>query len=757
MLSSLISFFVIGRVKLILTAALTSAILILVIVCLIRRRFLKMPILLALFSFSLALGAVSSYFHFDVNYADMRKYDGEEHTVRALVTESRYYSDYGSAYSVRIISVDGEPKKRLAYLSCEYGSGLMPGDFFEIHASLDEPRDDTFGYSRKISMLSDGITSVIISESEEDYTVLEREMLTPEVRMKLLNAELSARLSRIVGGEAGELASAMFLADRSGLSEKTELDFSRGGTSHLLALSGLHMAIVAAIAEFFLQKLRVKRSLRCVLLGALLLFYLALVGFALSAVRSVIMVAVVYLAYILRSPADSRTSLFFAGFLILLVSPSAVCDIGFWMSFFATFGIVIVSPYIGKLFSPKRRDGTLKIITLRVLKYLISAITVTVTANLSVLFFSWLFFGQVSLIAPLTNLLLAPLSSALIFLSMLTLILYFPLPAIAEVSAHLAELTGELILDISAYFSEFRGIALSLEYDFAGIIICLFAVSTLILLIVKLKHRLLVLLPTAVAALAFCICLGIYSVQRDGILEISYLRQKDGEILVLSERGAAVAVDVSEGYYSRFSAAAALVHEHSATELEVLILTHYHSRQSISLQRLFDSCKTRAIWLPEPQNEYDYRELCEILSIAEDARVASVIYRYGEEMTLFGDAELTVFPYRKLDRSVEAQVGFSIRNGGRKLTYIGSAYFEGDAAPVARSEILSAEHLVLGCHGPSPKKVSSIAVNSGADIVLADADAARAGLIRLRGADRGSVILQPEYARFTLAPAQKDQ
>ncbi|MBE6600635.1 MAG: ComEC/Rec2 family competence protein [Ruminococcaceae bacterium] len=744
MLSSTAGFFLAGNVKLLLAAVFAGAILVVIIFFMIRKSFSFIPVLLVS---ALVFGIASSYICFDIGYAEMRQHDGDNKTVRALVTDTSYYSDYCTSYTVRVVSIDGVKVEKLAYLTCEYRGSLVPGDLFEMRASISEPQDDTFGYSHKISMLADGITAVITSE-EEDFQIIERNIVTPEIWFLDLNNELSVRLSRIVGGEEGDLAAAVFLADRSGVSEKTELDFSRCGTSHLLALSGLHMAIVAAIAEFFLSMLRIKRSVRCVLLAILLVFYLALIGFALSAVRSVIMIAAVYLTYILRSHGDSITSLFFAGFLILLISPTAVCDIGFWMSFFATFGIIIFSPYISKLFSAKRVDGTLKIKARLVLKYFVSAIAVTVIANLSVIFFSCFFFGEISLISPLTNLILAPLTVPLIFFSAMTTLFSFILPAVAGLSAKLAAAVAKLILSVSEYFSEFRGTVLSLEYDFAGIIVCLFVITTVILLVIKLKHKILVLAPAVLSVIAFCICLGIYTDQNYGKTDISYLCQKNGEIFLLSECGTSVLIDNSEGYYSRFSSAKALLREHEATELEVLILTHYHSRQSSAVKRFFDNCKIRSIWLPEPQDESEYKIFCELYSIAEAAGVEAIIYRRGEAMKLFKENELMIFPYRKLDRSVEAQVGFSVTCGERSLVYIGSSFFEGDAAPEARSAIAESDYLILGAHGPKSKDPMIVAPKSSAEIILANAE-----FIKIKDLNPENVILSPEYARFSLAPS----
>ncbi len=750
MASAACGFFFVGSIKLIAIAISATLLVSATVYCTVKRRFFKICKSAFLVLLAVIIGALSSYTYFDIGYMQMRKYDGQKCLVEAVVSETQYSSDYGTAHTLRLISVNGEACDKLAYLKCDYKSSLHTGNRFSIIANATEPCDDSFEYSQKSELISNGVTIVFESSNEEDYTVIDKNYTTPEIYFKKLNAELSVRLARAVGGESGDLASAVFLADRSELDDSTRLAFSRAGTSHLLALSGLHMAIVAAIAEFFLRKLYVGKTMRSFILGALLILYLALVGFAISAVRAVIMIAIVYLGYILRSPSDPRTSLFFAGFLILLASPSAVCDIGFWMSFFATLGIIAVSPYMSSLFRTKREDGDFKVILLRIVRYIVTAVAVTLAANFAVLFFLWRFFGEVSLIAPLSNLLLAPISTLLIFFSAMTLLFYWGIPALSDIFADCTAFLGEVILNVSEGLSDLYGIVMSLKYDFAGYIVCAFAVLTLILLVIKLKHKWIAFVPAILTVIAFLVCVTVFNHIDGDKLTLTYLRDKEGEEIVLSEGGRAVVCDASEGYFSRLYLAGAMAKECCATEIDVLILTHYHSRQPQSVERFFDNCKTREIWLPEPHNDYEYAAMTELLKVANNAGVKPSVYKDGAEMTLFGEAKLNMLPYRKLDRSVEAQVGFSVSCNGESLTYLSAAYGEGEL-PQEALDAIGAEHLILGAHGPNEKEEFLINITDNCrDILVANGEVLKNGLIEICGEASPQIVVSPEYKRFIL-------
>ena len=462
------------------------------------------------------------------------------------------------------------------------------------------------------------------------------------------------------------------------------------------------------------------------------------------------MILAVYLSYILGVSGESRTSLLFAGFLILLLFPCAVCDVGFWMSFFATLGIIVVSPYLSKLFLSKRRDGDIKVLLKKIARWLISAVIITFVANFSVIFFTWLFFGQISMLTPITNLIISPLLILLVAFSALTLAFYKIAP-ISNLFARMASLVGDAILEATARFSDMKGIVVSLKYDFVGYIVCAFCALMLVLLLIKLKRKYLIILPFAAAILSFCVCLGISGIIGEGKITGAYVKEKSGEEFVISDCRKAIVCDLSEGYFSRLSLGGSVAEELGATEIEVLLLTHYHPNHVAGVSRFFDNFKTRALWLPEPQNEKDLNIMEELVARANESGVIPVVYKYGTEMQVFDEAMLKIFSYRKLDRSVEVQVGFSLCNGDTQVTYLSSAFLEGETDESALEEIEDSDYLILGVHGPNAKSTFAYKVGESCKgILIADPEALDKGFIAFSGDSRPSAVIAPEYFEITL-------
>lgn len=188
------------------------------------------------------------------------------------------------------------------------------------------------------------------------------------------------------------------------------------GTSHLLAISGLHIGLAATLGFFATKKLWRLRSKQLLWLsdrqagaiGGLLLsvFYALLAGLSIPTQRALIMISVVMLSIVIKRRVDPLHVLSLSLILILLMDPFAVLAVGFWLSFAAVACILYVAQY---------RQPALKWLWLHIHLWIAIGLTPLLL----------LFFQETSLISPVANLLAVPLVSFLVvpllLLSMLLL------------------------------------------------------------------------------------------------------------------------------------------------------------------------------------------------------------------------------------------------------------------------------------------------------------------------------------------------
>ena len=133
------------------------------------------------------------------------------------------------------------------------------------------------------------------------------------------------------------IEAAMLLADKSRLDDSVQQAFRTAGVSHLLAVSGLHLALLCGLLGFG-RKWKFYRPL-ILLRAAAALFYLLLTGMQVSVSRAGIVLLVALVGDFFLLPPDLLTSTSFAAILLGLQNAYAPCDLGFQLSFCAVLGV----------------------------------------------------------------------------------------------------------------------------------------------------------------------------------------------------------------------------------------------------------------------------------------------------------------------------------------------------------------------------------------------------------------------------------
>ena len=170
------------------------------------------------------------------------------------------------------------------------------------------------------------------------------------IALSRLRAAVSERIRQADDGQRGAVAAALIVGDRSRLSAQTVNHLRTAGLAHILAISGLHMALVAGTAFALLRALlalspalALRRPIKkWAALAALAvgLVYLALSGGNVSTIRAYVMAAVMFAAILIDRPAISLRNLAIAAFIVLAFQPESVGEPGFQMSFAAVAGLI---------------------------------------------------------------------------------------------------------------------------------------------------------------------------------------------------------------------------------------------------------------------------------------------------------------------------------------------------------------------------------------------------------------------------------
>ncbi len=208
-------------------------------------------------------------------------------------------------------------------------------------------------------------------------------------------------------GDAYAVLSAMTLGEKSALTKEIKDDYSVSGASHILALSGLHLGIIYSILTLFLGGRR-RVLIKQVLVILAIWTYVFIVGMPVSAIRSAVMLTVYSFAVLLNRNRMSLNALSFAAVVMLLSNPSDLYDVGFQMSFMAVlFIIIFYRPFYYVL--PARWRGIFPV------RWCWQMASVSMAAQIGVAPLIVFYFGRFSCYFLLTNFLVIPVSTLIIY------------------------------------------------------------------------------------------------------------------------------------------------------------------------------------------------------------------------------------------------------------------------------------------------------------------------------------------------------
>ncbi|MEN8227252.1 MAG: ComEC/Rec2 family competence protein [Bacteroidota bacterium] len=231
--------------------------------------------------------------------------------------------------------------------------------------------------------------------------------------------------------EAVSLLKAVCLGDRSGLTNDMRQSYSAAGGMHLLAVSGLHVGLIWWVLQHSLSwmvRLFRKEHYRAITIITLLWFYAYVTGFSSSVSRSVTMFTFFTLARMMDRRTHPVNGILVSAFVLILINPGKLLDVGFQLSYAAILGIVTLFPNLRSLLKVKNRF----------LKWIWEATIVSLSAQLSTAPLVVYYFHQLPAYALLTNLFAIPLLSGLIALFVFS----FPFMA----TGFLAELFNEILV-----------------------------------------------------------------------------------------------------------------------------------------------------------------------------------------------------------------------------------------------------------------------------------------------------------------------
>ena len=612
--------------------------------------------------------------------------EGMEHrTIRmeAVATGWPEETDYGVRVPVKAGEEDGRRVRALLYLDRSYGD-LRPGDRISCVAHCSPA--DRFRGQDSLYYPAKGILLHIRGYGA--ITVTPPDHFPLRYAPVLLAEKLRAVIDRLYPeGQAGFLH-ALLTGDKTGLDNVARTQFNRVGVAHVVVISGLHVSFLAGFLTLFLKPQR--RGSLIALLVLLVLFSM-MTGNAPGTVRAAILSGMGLLAAHLRRETHSLTALCTGLLVLLLANPFSIAAAGLQFSFLATLGIFVFGQRWSRSWAerlPQRGR--------RVLKPLTDVAAISLGSMLFTVPLSALYFGQFSLIAPISNL-LTGWSVSLSFLGGLLSVLFGAVcTPIGQALAAAVGLPIRFFLWYAGQASKISLAALTTDSEYymawAGFVYLLFA-----LYLLSRAEEKRPILP--VCACVFTLCLSaLLTAQtvRQSDLTLTALDVGQGQSVAVLSGNSAALIDCG-GTSEPGDTAATYLQSLGRTTIELLVLTHFHDDHAGGVPALMGRMKVNAIALPDVDGDSPLRR--EIEALAEK-QGAEIHYITDTSTVTLGGTRLTLYaPAAASGDSNEQCLSVLCSCGDWDALLTGDMPMEEEVSLLRRERIPDLEFLVAGHHG----------------------------------------------------------
>lgn len=223
---------------------------------------------------------------------------------------------------------------------------FLPGDGEKVrfHASLYHPRGQTnpYGFDFRMFLLQKGAAAGVSGARDAEIIAVSSRGLSS--LLYRIRGFLSAKVQDVFG-EGSALPEALLLGNREHLPQDVQDSFSSAGVAHILAVSGLHVGLLAGALQMLLRKWLSPRG-RLWVLSLFLLLYCALLNFSAPVVRASVLLVLAGMRRVARRSLDRLTTLSAAFLLILLFRPLDLFSASFQLSFGAVLGIAMLGPVL---------------------------------------------------------------------------------------------------------------------------------------------------------------------------------------------------------------------------------------------------------------------------------------------------------------------------------------------------------------------------------------------------------------------------
>ena len=319
-----------------------------------------------------------------------------------IIVDEKEEKDYKNVYIIEIKSKDNLNNKRFI-INLKKDNKLEYGDKISFSGEYIKPdgKRNYGGFDYSLYLKTQKIYGTF---DIENYKIISKENGS-KIQKYIVQFKnyVKKTLRKNLEKDEAELGIGIAIGDRSGISKEIENDFKNSNLTHMLAVSGSHFTYIILAVEY-VNKIIKRNKMGKVIMIIVIILFMNLTGNTASVVRSGIMAIMMVLASLFHRRVDIWTSMAVAIIFQLISNPYIIFDVGLQLSYGGVIGIVLFNEKLTELFTKyfNKKDSKLK-------RNLITAISVTISANIIIIPIMLLNFNTFSFSFVISNLLAGPL------------------------------------------------------------------------------------------------------------------------------------------------------------------------------------------------------------------------------------------------------------------------------------------------------------------------------------------------------------
>ena len=649
-----------------------------------KRKHIRPAVLLCA---GIAIGIGCFWIFGETRLALPRYLDGEKVSSSILATDFSRKTDYGYAVDGEI-DLNGKKYAVCVYLNQqEEALNVSPGDVINGEFLFRVTTDGNMGDST----YHQGNGTFLVAYGKGELAVIAGDGEGLKHFPAILRQKILSLLDTVFPEDTAAFAKALLLGDSSDLSYETDTAFKVSGIRHIIAVSGLHVSMLFSVVYFISGK---RRILTAVLGMPVLFLFTAVAGFTPSITRACIMQGLMLLALLFDREYDPPTALSFAVLVMLIGNPLVITSVSFQLSVGCMAGIFLFSGKIRGWMLSEHCMGEAKgkCLTAKLKRWLASGVSVTLGAmTVTTPLCAW-YFGMVSLVGVLTNLLTLWVVTYIFCGLMLVCVLSCFWSSAAGATAWIISWGIRYVVFVAKLLADFPVSAVYTKsiYVVMWLIFC-YALLTAFMCIKK--KRPVVLASCAMLGLCVALLVSWAEPLRDDC-RVTVLDVDQGQCLLLQSGGRTYMVDCGgKGAEETADEAAEMLLSQGITKLDGVIITHFDGDHCAGAANLLTRVDADVVLLPVTEDESGIaEEIC--------AATAGDVHRISETMELtYSDVVITVMPSYMENSDNESGLCILFQTVNCAILITGDRNAFGERMLLRNEDIPDLDLLIVGHHG----------------------------------------------------------